>query len=98
MKATGIIRRLDELGRVVIPKELRRRYGWSQGDPIEIYTTDEGIMLQKYSLGNPVPDNVRDGLKQLAENADKLELRLAMEKCLDMFDRAMSDGLEVQHD
>ena len=90
MKATGIIRRLDELGRVVIPKELRHRYGWAQGDPIEIYTTDEGIMLQKYSLGNPVPDNVRDGLRQLAENADKLELRLGMEKCLDMFDRAMS--------
>lgn len=90
MKATGIVRCIDELGRVVIPKELRHRYGWAQGDPIEIYTTDEGIMLQKYSLGNPVPDNVRDGLRQLAENADNLELRLAMERCLDMFDRAMS--------
>ena len=47
MKATGIIRRLDELGRVVIPKELRRRYGWAEGTPVEIYTTDDGIMLQK---------------------------------------------------
>ncbi len=92
MKATGIIRRLDELGRVVIPKELRRRYGWAEGTPVEIYTTDDGIMLQKYDPMAPAPCDVRDGLKQLAENADNLELRLAMGKCLDMFDRAMSGG------
>lgn len=47
-KATGIVRRIDDLGRVVIPKELRRTYGIAEGDPVEIYTSDEEIILRKY--------------------------------------------------
>lgn len=50
MKATGIIRRIDDLGRVVIPRELRRALKIKEGDPLEIFTTREGcIVLQKYS-------------------------------------------------
>ena len=45
MKATGIVRRIDELGRVVIPKEIRRNYGIKEGDSLEIFTTNEGIMI-----------------------------------------------------
>lgn len=48
MKATGIIRRLDDLGRIVIPKEIRRTMNLREGDPLEIYTTNEGVMLVKY--------------------------------------------------
>ena len=48
MKATGIIRRIDDLGRVVIPKEIRHKYAIKEGDPMEIFTTDEGICVQKY--------------------------------------------------
>lgn len=48
MKATGIVRRLDDLGRIVIPKEIRNRYKLREGDPMEIYATDEGVMLMKY--------------------------------------------------
>lgn len=48
MKATGIVRRIDDLGRIVIPKEIRNRYKLREGDPMEIYTTDEGIVLTKY--------------------------------------------------
>lgn len=48
MKATGIIRRVDDLGRIVIPKEIRRIYGIADGSPIEIFTTDNGIALKKY--------------------------------------------------
>lgn len=48
MKATGIVRRLDDLGRIVIPKEIRNRYKLREGDPMEIYATDEGVMLVKY--------------------------------------------------
>lgn len=47
-KATGIVRRVDDLGRVVIPKELRRVYGIADGDPVEIFTTGEEIVLRKY--------------------------------------------------
>lgn len=50
MKATGIVRRIDELGRVVVPKEIRRTLRIREGDPLEIYTDREGeIILKKYS-------------------------------------------------
>lgn len=44
MKATGIVRRIDDLGRVVIPKEIRRTLAIREGDPLEIYTTDGGAL------------------------------------------------------
>ena len=50
MKATGIVRRIDDLGRVVIPKELRRTLRIREGDPLEIYTTSDGeVIFKKYS-------------------------------------------------
>lgn len=50
MKATGIVRRIDELGRVVIPKEIRRTLRIREGDPLEIFTDREGeVILKKYS-------------------------------------------------
>ncbi len=50
MKATGIVRRIDDLGRVVVPKEIRRTLRIREGDPMEIYTDREGqIILKKYS-------------------------------------------------
>ena len=52
MKATGIIRRIDDLGRVVIPKEIRRSLRIREGDPLEIYTTKDGVHFRKYSLIN----------------------------------------------
>lgn len=47
MKSTGIVRKLDELGRIVIPMELRRTLGISRNDPIEIYTENDIIILKK---------------------------------------------------
>lgn len=50
MKATGIVRRIDDLGRVVIPKEIRRTMRIKEGDPLEIYVDREGdVILKKYS-------------------------------------------------
>jgi stage V sporulation protein T len=48
MRATGIVRRVDDLGRVVIPKEIRRAMGIREGDPLEIYTTENGIVFKRY--------------------------------------------------
>ena len=47
MKATGIVRRIDDLGRVVIPKEIRKFYHINTNDEIEIVTTPDGIILRK---------------------------------------------------
>lgn len=50
MKATGIVRRIDDLGRIVIPKEIRRTMRIREGDPLEIYTSPEGeVIFKKYS-------------------------------------------------
>lgn len=50
MKATGIVRRIDDLGRVVIPKEIRRTMRIREGDPLEIYTDNDGeVVFKKYS-------------------------------------------------
>ena len=49
MKATGIVRRIDDLGRVVIPKEIRRTMRIREGDPLEIYTSAGEVIFKKYS-------------------------------------------------
>lgn len=51
MKSTGIVRHIDELGRIVVPKELRKKLGIANTDPVEIYCEEDKIILKKY---NPV--------------------------------------------
>ena len=48
MKPLGIVRSMDDLGRVVVPKEIRRALGVSEGDQMEIFATDKGVYFQKY--------------------------------------------------
>ena len=61
MKATGIVRRIDELGRVVIPKEIRRTLRIREGDPLEIYTDRDGeVILKKYSPIGEMSSFARD--------------------------------------
>lgn len=51
MRATGIVRRIDDLGRIVIPKEIRRQMRIREGDPLEVYTTtDGGVCFKKYEV------------------------------------------------
>ena len=51
MKSTGIVRKVDELGRIVIPKELRVNMGMDIGQPLEIFVDKDKIILQKYQAG-----------------------------------------------
>jgi AbrB family transcriptional regulator (stage V sporulation protein T) len=68
LKATGIVRRIDELGRVVIPKEIRRTLRIREGDPLEIFTDREGeVILKKYS---PIGE-LGEFAKQFAESLNK---------------------------
>ena len=50
MKATGIVRRLDDLGRLVIPKEMRRQYQLREGDSIEFFTEEDRIIIEKHNV------------------------------------------------
>lgn len=68
MKATGIVRRIDELGRVVIPKEIRKTLRIREGDPLEIFTDRDGeVILKKYS---PIGE-LSDFASQIAESVQR---------------------------
>ncbi len=62
MKATGIVRRIDELGRVVVPKEIRRTMRIREGDPLEIFTDKDCIILKKYSAVSRLAASAQDFL------------------------------------
>ncbi|QQE79410.1 stage V sporulation protein T [Alicyclobacillus sp. SO9] len=69
MKATGIVRRIDDLGRVVIPKEIRRTLRIREGDPLEIFVDRDGeVILKKYSPIGELGDFAREYAESIAES------------------------------
>ena len=72
MKATGIVRRIDELGRVVIPKEIRRTLRIREGDPLELFTDRDELMLKKYSPIASVERFAEGTAKSLSEQSGYL--------------------------
>ena len=74
MKSTGIIRRVDELGRVVIPIELRNQFGINEKDPIEIYVDGSSIILKKFA-----PNCIFCGDDK---NLNKYKDKLICKKCI----------------
>lgn len=69
MKATGIVRRIDDLGRVVIPKEIRRTLRIREGDPLEIFTDREGgVILKKYSPIGELSDFAKEYAESLQQS------------------------------
>lgn len=48
MKVVGVVRNVDQLGRVVVPKSMRKRFDINEGNPVEIVGTDEGVLIRKY--------------------------------------------------
>ena len=75
MKATGIVRRIDDLGRVVIPKEIRRTLRIKEGDPLEIFTDREGeIILKKYSPIGELTDFATEYVEALLETTKHIAI------------------------
>lgn len=56
MKSTGVIRRIDDLGRIVIPKDIRKNLRIKEGDNLEVFIDEENIILKKYSMMNKIND------------------------------------------
>ena len=91
MRATGIVRRIDDLGRVVIPKEIRRTMKLKESQSLEIYTGKEGeIVLKKYSPMNEMSEFA----KQYVESLSQVSGRIAMITDRDYF-IAVSGGLKT---
>jgi len=65
MKCTGIVRRLDDLGRIVIPREIQRTLRLHEGDSMELYLTDDEDLLRKCSHGTAIERELRAGIDAL---------------------------------
>ena len=73
MKATGIVRRVDDLGRIVIPKEIRRTLRIREGDPLEIYTEkDGGVIFRKYSPMGDLQDFAAQMCEAIGSNTGRI--------------------------
>lgn len=68
MKSTGIVRKIDELGRIVLPIELRRTLGIEEKDRIEIFVDGESIILRKYQSACIFCDNAKDIINYKGKN------------------------------
>ncbi|NCE63507.1 AbrB/MazE/SpoVT family DNA-binding domain-containing protein [Pseudoflavonifractor sp. 524-17] len=103
MKATGIVRRIDDLGRVVIPKEIRRTMRIREGDPLEIYTnSDGGVIFKKYSLMGGLGDFAAQMCETLNKTTGRTAVITDRDTCLavagggkrELTDRRVSPALE----
>jgi len=83
MKATGIVRRIDDLGRVVIPKEIRRTMRIREGDPLEIYTDkDGGVIFKKYSLMGGLGDFAGQMCETLTKTTGEIAVITDRDACI----------------
>lgn len=71
MKSTGIVRKVDELGRIVLPKELRQTLNINEKDPIEIFVDNSSIILQKYEPACMFCNNTNDMVQYMGRNICK---------------------------
>lgn len=71
MKATGIVRKVDELGRVVLPSELRRTLHISTGDSFELFTNENTVILKKYEPGCVLTGDMNDLLDYRGRKVSK---------------------------
>lgn len=72
MRSTGIIRKMDSLGRIVIPSEIRQSYNIEIGDPVEILTNAGTVVLRRFNLGDELEQGVKDLSASLRNYGDAL--------------------------
>lgn len=83
MKAIGIVRHLDDLGRIVIPKEIRRSLGVKEGDGLEMFISEEGeLVLRPHIIAPLAYENFR-GIYEQMEKKDRLALIKSLERHID---------------
>lgn len=91
MKATGIVRRVDDLGRIVIPRELRRQIGIQEGDPLEIFTIKENdktmVVFSQYDAGMDTVKIKSEDYENAISELDTLSNEVCAYAPNDMIDR-----------
>ena len=97
MKATGIVRRIDDLGRVVIPKEIRRTLRIREGDPLEIFVDRDGeVILKKYSPIGELGDFAREYAESLFESTGHITIISDRDNVITVAGGSRKDYLEKQ--
>ena len=76
MRSTGIVRRIDDLGRVVIPKEIRRTLKIKEGDPLELYVNDGMVCFKKYA-----PDNMGEVAETIKSALSRVGIKVQVYDC-----------------
>ncbi|MFC5452647.1 stage V sporulation protein T [Paenibacillus aestuarii] len=95
MKATGIVRRIDDLGRVVIPKEIRRTLRIREGDPLEIFVDRDGeVILKKYSPIGELGDFAKEYAESLFESTGHVAMISDRDTVIAMAGGSKKDYLE----
>lgn len=82
MKATGVVRRVDDLGRVVIPKEIRRQMKIREGEPLEFFTENGYICLKKY--GSDLAEEIESLREQVADHCENQEVEKLLHKAAEL--------------
>lgn len=97
MKATGIVRRIDDLGRVVIPKEIRRTLRIREGDPLEIFVDRDGeVILKKYSPIGELGDFAKEYAESLYESTNHITMISDRDTIIAVAGGSKKDYLEKQ--
>ncbi|MDQ1910944.1 stage V sporulation protein T [Paenibacillus sp. GD4] len=97
MKATGIVRRIDDLGRVVIPKEIRRTLRIREGDPLEIFVDRDGeVILKKYSPIGELGDFAKEYAESLYESTNHITMISDRDTIIAIAGGSKKDFLEKQ--
>lgn len=97
MKATGIVRRIDDLGRVVIPKEIRRTLRIREGDPLEIFVDRDGeVILKKYSPIGELGDFAKEYAESLYESTNHITMISDRDTIIAIAGASKKDYLEKQ--
>lgn len=97
MKATGIVRRIDDLGRIVVPKEIRRTLRIREGDPLEIFTDSNGsVILKKYSPIGELRTFAKEYAESLAQTSGHIACIVDKEQIIAISGAPKKDFLEKQ--
>lgn len=79
-KVLGIVRKIDHLGRIVIPKEVRRTQGWEEGTPMEMFMDKEGLIIRPYSHSEN--EKLITELETVKEATDNLAVIMSVDKVI----------------
>lgn len=70
MKAVGIVRKIDHLGRIIIPKEIRDIHGWHNGQRMEMYVNEESVILKAYNPPNDLTGDLNNLIAKITNKAE----------------------------